>query len=110
MIQYQNMVDIFYAVKTLRNCKPNMVESLVSASVCRTEPPAEFRGQSAAVFLLRTSIASATTSSWSTWTALTADSNQTFATATAASVLESLEVSTCRLGFEATAEDGWKGK
>lgn len=31
MIQYQNMVDIFYAVKTLRNCKPNMVESLVSA-------------------------------------------------------------------------------
>lgn len=29
MIQYQNMVDIFYAVKTLRNCKPNMVESLV---------------------------------------------------------------------------------
>lgn len=30
MIQYQNMVDIFYAVKTLRNCKPNMVESLVS--------------------------------------------------------------------------------
>ncbi|TMS11079.1 Receptor-type tyrosine-protein phosphatase U, partial [Larimichthys crocea] len=28
MIQYQNMVDIFYAVKTLRNCKPNMVESL----------------------------------------------------------------------------------
>lgn len=27
MIQYQNMVDIFYAVKTLRNCKPNMVES-----------------------------------------------------------------------------------
>lgn len=33
MIQYQNMVDIFYAVKTLRNCKPNMVESLVSASL-----------------------------------------------------------------------------
>lgn len=29
MIQYQNMVDVFYAVKTLRNCKPNMVESLV---------------------------------------------------------------------------------
>ena len=29
MIQYQNMVDIFYAVKTLRNSKPNMVESLV---------------------------------------------------------------------------------
>lgn len=33
MIQYQNMVDIFYAVKTLRNCKPNMVESLVRESV-----------------------------------------------------------------------------
>lgn len=33
MIQYQNMVDIFYAVKTLRNCKPNMVESLVREPV-----------------------------------------------------------------------------
>lgn len=33
MIQYQNMVDIFYAVKTLRNCKPNMVESLVRKSI-----------------------------------------------------------------------------
>ena len=33
MIQYHNMVDIFYAVKTLRNCKPNMVESLVRESV-----------------------------------------------------------------------------
>uniref|UniRef100_A0A674ELJ1 Receptor-type tyrosine-protein phosphatase U n=1 Tax=Salmo trutta TaxID=8032 RepID=A0A674ELJ1_SALTR len=31
MIQYQNMVDIFYSVKTLRNSKPNMVESLVGA-------------------------------------------------------------------------------
>ncbi|MGH0171803.1 UNVERIFIED_CONTAM: hypothetical protein FKN15_062116 [Acipenser sinensis] len=29
MIQYQHMVDVFYAVKTLRNSKPNMVESLV---------------------------------------------------------------------------------
>uniref|UniRef100_A0A672MM19 Receptor-type tyrosine-protein phosphatase U n=1 Tax=Sinocyclocheilus grahami TaxID=75366 RepID=A0A672MM19_SINGR len=28
MIQYQNMVDVFYAVKTLRNAKPNMVETL----------------------------------------------------------------------------------
>ena len=35
MIQYQNMVDIFYAVKTLRNCKPNMVESLVRVSMWR---------------------------------------------------------------------------
>uniref|UniRef100_A0AAY4CRB3 protein-tyrosine-phosphatase n=1 Tax=Denticeps clupeoides TaxID=299321 RepID=A0AAY4CRB3_9TELE len=26
MIQYQNMVDVFYAVKTLRNAKPNLVE------------------------------------------------------------------------------------
>ncbi|KAL2084962.1 hypothetical protein ACEWY4_020480 [Coilia grayii] len=34
MIQYQNMVDVFYAVKTLRNAKPNMVESLVGAQVC----------------------------------------------------------------------------
>ncbi|XP_055782425.1 receptor-type tyrosine-protein phosphatase U-like isoform X7 [Salvelinus fontinalis] len=30
MIQYQNMVDIFYSIKTLRNSKPNMVESLVT--------------------------------------------------------------------------------
>uniref|UniRef100_A0A4W5QEM8 Receptor-type tyrosine-protein phosphatase U n=1 Tax=Hucho hucho TaxID=62062 RepID=A0A4W5QEM8_9TELE len=29
MIQYQNMVDIFYSIKMLRNSKPNMVESLV---------------------------------------------------------------------------------
>ncbi|KAA0703493.1 Receptor-type tyrosine-protein phosphatase U [Triplophysa tibetana] len=28
MIEYQNMVDIFYSVKTLRNAKPNMVETL----------------------------------------------------------------------------------
>uniref|UniRef100_A0A3B3BV43 Receptor-type tyrosine-protein phosphatase U n=1 Tax=Oryzias melastigma TaxID=30732 RepID=A0A3B3BV43_ORYME len=34
MIQYQNMVDIFYAVKTLRNCKPNMVESLEQYRFC----------------------------------------------------------------------------
>lgn len=37
MIQYQNMVDIFYAVKTLRNCKPNMVESLVRESREQTQ-------------------------------------------------------------------------
>ncbi|XP_017288734.1 receptor-type tyrosine-protein phosphatase U isoform X1 [Kryptolebias marmoratus] len=34
MIQYQNMVDVFYAVKTLRNCKPNMVESLDQYRFC----------------------------------------------------------------------------
>ncbi|MBN3310896.1 PTPRU phosphatase, partial [Amia calva] len=34
MVQYQSMVDVFYAVKTLRNSKPNMVESLVGAAVC----------------------------------------------------------------------------
>uniref|UniRef100_A0A8C5BI52 protein-tyrosine-phosphatase n=1 Tax=Gadus morhua TaxID=8049 RepID=A0A8C5BI52_GADMO len=34
MIQYQNMVDVFYAVKTLRNCKPNMVESLEQYRFC----------------------------------------------------------------------------
>jgi len=33
MIQYQNMVDVFYAVKTLRNAKPNMVETLVGTKV-----------------------------------------------------------------------------
>ncbi|KAK6325983.1 hypothetical protein J4Q44_G00016270 [Coregonus suidteri] len=34
MIQYQNMVDIFYCVKTLRNSKPNMVESLDQYRFC----------------------------------------------------------------------------
>ncbi|XP_014024864.1 receptor-type tyrosine-protein phosphatase U isoform X3 [Salmo salar] len=34
MIQYQNMVDIFYSVKTLRNSKPNMVESLDQYRFC----------------------------------------------------------------------------
>uniref|UniRef100_A0A8C1U7M7 protein-tyrosine-phosphatase n=1 Tax=Cyprinus carpio TaxID=7962 RepID=A0A8C1U7M7_CYPCA len=33
MIQYQNMVDVFYSVKTLRNAKPNMVETLVGIKV-----------------------------------------------------------------------------
>lgn len=35
MIQYQNMVDVFYAAKTLRNAKPNMVESLVGDKNCK---------------------------------------------------------------------------
>uniref|UniRef100_A0A8C1TEP3 Receptor-type tyrosine-protein phosphatase U n=1 Tax=Cyprinus carpio TaxID=7962 RepID=A0A8C1TEP3_CYPCA len=30
MVHHHNMVDVFYAVKTLRNSKPNMVESMVS--------------------------------------------------------------------------------
>lgn len=34
MIQYQSMVDVFYAAKTLRNAKPNMVESLVGDKNC----------------------------------------------------------------------------
>ncbi|XP_058853629.1 receptor-type tyrosine-protein phosphatase U-like isoform X6 [Acipenser ruthenus] len=34
MIQYQHMVDVFYAVKTLRNSKPNMVESLEQYRFC----------------------------------------------------------------------------
>uniref|UniRef100_A0A8C1TI11 protein-tyrosine-phosphatase n=1 Tax=Cyprinus carpio TaxID=7962 RepID=A0A8C1TI11_CYPCA len=29
MVHHHNMVDVFYAVKTLRNSKPNMVESMV---------------------------------------------------------------------------------
>ncbi|KAI4889514.1 hypothetical protein NFI96_029719, partial [Prochilodus magdalenae] len=33
MIQYQNVVDVFYAVKTLRNAKPNMVETLVGSEL-----------------------------------------------------------------------------
>ncbi|KAG5858063.1 hypothetical protein ANANG_G00026110 [Anguilla anguilla] len=34
MVQYQNFVDVFYAVKTLRNSKPNMVESLDQYRFC----------------------------------------------------------------------------
>uniref|UniRef100_A0A8C1KE96 protein-tyrosine-phosphatase n=1 Tax=Cyprinus carpio TaxID=7962 RepID=A0A8C1KE96_CYPCA len=34
MIQYQNMVDVFYSVKTLRNAKPNMVETLEQYRFC----------------------------------------------------------------------------
>uniref|UniRef100_A0A3B3QAE7 Receptor-type tyrosine-protein phosphatase U n=1 Tax=Paramormyrops kingsleyae TaxID=1676925 RepID=A0A3B3QAE7_9TELE len=34
MIESQNMVDVFYAVKTLRNSKPNMVESLDQYRFC----------------------------------------------------------------------------
>lgn len=37
MIQYQSMVDVFYAAKTLRNAKPNMVESLVGDRNCKIE-------------------------------------------------------------------------
>lgn len=36
MIEYQNMVDVFYSVKTLRNAKPNMVETLVGAVVIKS--------------------------------------------------------------------------
>lgn len=32
MIKCHNMADVFYAAKTLRNYKPNMVETLVSIS------------------------------------------------------------------------------
>lgn len=92
MIQYQNMVDIFYAVKTLRNCKPNMVESLVSASLRRQSQQAQFRGHNAAVLLLRTSIDSATTSSWSTWTASMGDSNSAFTTAAVAGDPQGLDL------------------
>ncbi|XP_041068540.1 receptor-type tyrosine-protein phosphatase U isoform X1 [Carcharodon carcharias] len=34
MIKYQKMVDVFHAVKTLRNSKPNMVESLEQYCFC----------------------------------------------------------------------------
>ncbi|XP_061103194.1 receptor-type tyrosine-protein phosphatase U-like [Conger conger] len=34
MVQYQSFVDVFYAVKTLRNAKPNMVESLDQYRFC----------------------------------------------------------------------------
>lgn len=37
MIQYQNMVDVFYAAKTLRNAKPNMVESLVGEKLTQAQ-------------------------------------------------------------------------
>lgn len=30
MIRHHSMVDVFFAAKTLRNSKPNMVETMVS--------------------------------------------------------------------------------
>ena len=33
MVKRQNVVDVFHAVKTLRNSKPNMVEAPVSHSL-----------------------------------------------------------------------------
>lgn len=33
MVKRQNVVDVFHAVKTLRNSKPNMVETPVSTSL-----------------------------------------------------------------------------
>lgn len=35
MVKRQNVVDVFHAVKTLRNSKPNMVEAPVSHSLVR---------------------------------------------------------------------------
>ena len=35
MVKRQNVVDVFHAVKTLRNSKPNMVEAPVSHSLER---------------------------------------------------------------------------
>lgn len=34
MVHHHNMVDVFYAVKTLRNSKPNMVESMEQYRFC----------------------------------------------------------------------------
>lgn len=33
MVKRQNVIDVFHAVKTLRNSKPNMVETPVSLSI-----------------------------------------------------------------------------
>lgn len=35
MLKCHNMADVFYAAKTLRNYKPNMVETLVSVRHCQ---------------------------------------------------------------------------
>lgn len=35
MVKRQNVVDVFHAVKTLRNSKPNMVEAPVSHRIFR---------------------------------------------------------------------------
>lgn len=37
MVKRQNVVDVFHAVKTLRNSKPNMVEAPVSHSILDLE-------------------------------------------------------------------------
>lgn len=34
MIGHHSMVDVFYAVKTLRNSKTNMVETMVNCRLC----------------------------------------------------------------------------
>lgn len=33
MIRHCSMVDVFFAAKKLRNCKPNMVETMVSKAL-----------------------------------------------------------------------------
>uniref|UniRef100_A0A8B9W109 Receptor-type tyrosine-protein phosphatase U n=1 Tax=Anas zonorhyncha TaxID=75864 RepID=A0A8B9W109_9AVES len=43
MLKCHNMADVFYAAKTLRNYKPNMVETLVSVRHCQC-PALEQRG------------------------------------------------------------------
>ena len=45
MIQYQNVVDVFYAVKTLRNAKPNMVETLVGSELFKLPNASELSCQ-----------------------------------------------------------------
>lgn len=43
MVKRQNVVDVFHAVKTLRNSKPNMVEAPVSHRVSDTEESVDIR-------------------------------------------------------------------
>uniref|UniRef100_A0A8B9VYF6 protein-tyrosine-phosphatase n=1 Tax=Anas zonorhyncha TaxID=75864 RepID=A0A8B9VYF6_9AVES len=44
MLKCHNMADVFYAAKTLRNYKPNMVETLVSVRHCQGDRALEQRG------------------------------------------------------------------
>lgn len=43
MVKRQNVVDVFHAVKTLRNSKPNMVEAPVSHRVSGPEESVDIR-------------------------------------------------------------------
>lgn len=71
MVKRQNVVDVFHAVKTLRNSKPNMVDTPVRRRSSNTTDNTRIHdhagtfGERLRVLLHRSSIGSATTWLWS---------------------------------------------